>query len=547
VTTLEVKRRDGLARISIFRHDGESVLLPAALDTTLIFPDLRRRAFSNVPLFAPADFVSSYFSPGSGQPVAVHPALEGQEISSGDCVMVPNLHTALLSPRDYVAWLVRLKRAIPPDTAWYAPASALPSTVHILCYSGFELFDYTAVDLKTAQHRFCLPEGEFGREVMESGVCTCEGCREGDLFRHNRLALGRELVLIRMFIADQQLRELVEARCRIQAGHVAILRLLDRQYPFLEEQTPVVRSGRLGAMTGDVLGRPEIRRFSDRVIHRYMPPAGDVAVLLPCSAKKPYSLSRSHRKYAASIAGRAVELIVTSPLGLVPRELELVYPAAHYDIPVTGYWDREELAFTAGILTGFLSRHSYRRVLAHLDGGALEAARMAAEHAGVELEVTCHERPASAGALRDLDETLERERKVHHDPVRGTLSWQFGVAVNTAGMIYRWKPPGLSVRKGKEPLFSLDPGTGLLRPTFGGWEYIPAVYRVSIDDFPIRGDVLAPGVLSADHRIREGDEVLVEGPAVVATGRAAMPGHEMEASSRGVAVRVRKIKRKQVE
>jgi archaeosine synthase len=541
VTSLEVKIRDGLARISIFRYEGASIQLPLAMDTTRIFPDLCKRVFSNVPLFAPADFVRAYFMPGSGQPVAVHPSLERQGASSGDCVMVPNLHTALASPRDFVAWLVRLKQAIPPDTAWYAPASALPSNIHMLCYSGFDLFDFTAVDLKTAQHRFCLPEGEFPEETMGYGVCTCEGCRDGDLASHNRSSLLRELALVRRFIADQQLRELVEARCRMHAGHVAILRHLDRQYLFLEERLPVVRSGRLGAMSGDTLGRPEIRRFAERVIHRYIPPAGDVVVLLPCSARKPYSISQSHRKYAGVIAGRAIELIVTSPLGMVPRDLERVYPAAHYDIPVTGHWDREELALTAGILGEYLSRHPSRRVLAHLDGGALEAARMAAEAAGCDLEVTCHERPASADALRDLDDALRGEKIVKHDPVRGTLSWQFGVAVNTAGMIYRWKPPQLSVRKGKGPLFSLDPGTGLLRPTFGGWKYIPNVYRVFIGDFPVQGDILAPGVTSADHRIREGDEVLVEGPAVIATGRAAMPGYEMEASSRGIAVRVRKV------
>ena len=32
------------------------------------------------------------------------------------------------------------------------------------------------------------------------------------------------------------------------------------------------------------------------------------------------------------------ELIVTSPVGLVPRELENSYPASSYDIPVIGIW-----------------------------------------------------------------------------------------------------------------------------------------------------------------------------------------------------------------
>jgi archaeosine synthase len=541
VTSFEVKRRDGLARISVFRHGERTIHLPAAVDTLEIFPDLGRRTLSNIPLSAPEDFARSWFTPGTGQPVAVHPVLDEQAASSGDCVMVGNLHTALGNPRDFTTWLVRLKQMIPPDTAWYAPASALPSNAHILCYSGIDLFDFTAVDLKTAQHRFCLTEGEFPEETLASGVCTCQGCRDGDLAAHNRMALLRELALVRHFIGVQQLRELVESRSRMQASHVAILRLLDQNYLFLEERIPVVRAGRLGAMTGDALWRPEILRFAERVIQRYIPPTGDVAILLPCSARKPYSISQSHRKFMEAIAGRAVELIVTSPLGLVPRELERVYPAAHYDIPVTGYWDREELAFTADMLAAYLSRHRYRRVLAHLDGGALEAARIAAVRAGTKLEVTCHNRPVSADALRGLDDALRGEKRVKHDPVRGTLSWQFGVAVNTAGMTYRWKPPGLSVRKGKDPLFSLDPGTGLLRPTFGGWHFIPNVYRVFIDDFPIQGDILAPGVLTADPRIREGDEVLVEGPQMMATGRAAMPGHEMEGSSRGMAVRVRKV------
>lgn len=71
---------------------------------------------------------------------------------------------------------------------------------------------------------------------------------------------------------------------------------------------------------------------------------------------------------------------------------------------------------------------------------------------------------------------------------------------------------------------------------------IPEGYRVLIDEFVPTGDVLAPGVVDADPRIREGDEVLVTGPCAIATGRAAMPADEMLRSGRGVAVRVRKVK-----
>ncbi|MDD1680797.1 MAG: archaeosine synthase subunit alpha [Methanoregula sp.] len=542
MATVEVKKRDGLARTGILTLGEEIVRLPGVLDTEVLFPDLADLSFSNVPLTAPEPFVAAYLAPSEGQPVTVHPAL-AITASSGNCVMVANWNTALGNPRSYTEWLVRLKEHLPPDTSWYAPGAALPSNVHILCYSGFDLFDFIAVDLKTAQYRFCLAEGEFPAEIMETGVCGCEGCNEGDLKTHNRLALKREIALVTRFIADQQLREFVEARSRMVAVHVAILRHLDNYYSFLEQHLPVVRSGRLGAMSGEALKRPEVRRFAGRVLNRYIPPSADVAVLLPCSARKPYSASQSHRKFSDVIGGRALELIVTSPLGLVPRELERIYPAAHYDIPVTGYWDREELAFTAGIVADFLKKHPFRRVITHLEGGALEAARMAAAIAGITMEESCSIRPAAGDSLRNLGTLLDGERQVRQDPVHGTLSWQFGIDVDTRGMTVRWKPPNLSVKKGKEPLFSLDPGTGLLRPTFEGWKYIPEVYRVRIDDFVPQGDILAPGVIATDPAIREGDEVLVMGPSVVATGRAAMPASGMEASARGVAVRVRKIKK----
>ncbi len=535
----EVKKRDGLARIAEYACGGETIRLPWVMDTEVLFPGLANRSFSNVPLAAPEAFAAAYRH-SEGQPVTVHPAMP-QDAASGDCIMVANWNTALSNPRNYTEWLVKLKEHLPPDTAWYAPGSALPSNVHILCYSGFDLFDFIAVDLKSAQHLFCLPEGEFHPGIMETGVCGCEGCRVGDLKMHNRLALAREISLITRFIADQQMREFVEARSRMQAAHVAILRHLDRHYPFIEQRLPVVRPGRLGAMSGEALQRPEVVRFAERVVGRYIPPAADVVVLLPCSARKPYSVSQSHRKFSEAIGGRALELIVTSPLGLVPRELERIYPASHYDIPVTGHWDQEELAFTAGIVAAFLKKHPFRRVIAHLEGGALEAARMAAGIAGISLEESCSTRPAAGESTGILGGLLEGERAVRQDPVRGTLSWQFGVTVDTSGMSMRWKPPHLMVRRGKDPLFSLDPGTGLLRPTFGGWKHIPGVYRVRIDNFVPQGDILAPGVISADPVIREGDEVLVEGPQALATGRAAMGAAEMQSSKRGVAVRVRKV------
>jgi archaeosine synthase len=129
------------------------------------------------------------------------------------------------------------------------------------------------------------------------------------------------------------------------------------------------------------------------------------------------------------------------------------------------------------------------------------------------------------------------------DTIRGTVSWQFATDINTKGLSLRGRSMQMAVLRGKQQLFSVDEGTGLFRPTFEGWKMIPEGYRVRIDAFVPQGDVLAPGIVDCDPRIREGDEVLVEGPLAVATGRAMMGADEMLRSKRGVAVRVRKTKK----
>ncbi|MDD1692562.1 MAG: archaeosine synthase subunit alpha [Methanoregula sp.] len=542
MTRFDIRKRDGLARTGVFTLEGTSIKLPMALDVESLFPDLYQMGCTNIPLSAPQSLVRQFSPQTSGQPVSIHPMLDNPA-HSGDCVMAANWHTAFLNPRNYVDWIIGLKEKTPVDTAWYAPASALPSNVHILCYSGFDLFDFRAVDLRTAQQRFCTTEGDFPAEVLNKGICGCPGCRSNDLKIHNRHALLEEIALITLFIEGSQLRDLVESRCRFDANQVAVMRHLDSRYAFMERRLPVARSGIMRANSEESLHRAEVRRFAERVITRYIPPRTDVAVLLPCSAKKPYSLSQSHRRFQRAIAGRAHELIVTSPLGLVPRELECVYPAGHYDVPVTGSWDAEECEVIAGILVRYFDRHKYRRIITHLEGGALKVARMAADMCGITLEHSCYEHPTHETALNALDSALVGERRVRDDRLHGMVSCQFNFDLDTKGIVPRGRFPELFYSKKNVQVFSIDTATGLIRPTFDGWNLIPEGYRIFIDDFIPEGDVLIPGVISADPEIRDGDEVLVIGARALATGRAALSGEEMLRSGRGVAVRVRKIKR----
>ena len=113
---------------------------------------------------------------------------------------------------------------------------------------------------------------------------------------------------------------------------------------------------------------PLIQNWRRRVSELHTPPnhQSKVMVLLPCSAKKPYRLSQSHRRFQRAISTRGVnQVMVTAPLGLVPRELEDFWPAAHYDIPVTGDWDIDELKVIREMVRSYATRNEFELVINH--------------------------------------------------------------------------------------------------------------------------------------------------------------------------------------
>src|SRR5207249_10089777 len=130
--------------------------------------------------------------------------------------------------------------------------------------------------------------------------------------------------------------------------------------------------GAMLAYSHESLHRREILRLRRRVRGRYRkPPSARVLLPLPCSARKPYSASRSHRRFRGAILASANpsvvhEVVVTSPLGLIPRELERFHPARDYDIPVTGDWSRDEAAIVIEDPSAFLAANRYDAVVAHL-------------------------------------------------------------------------------------------------------------------------------------------------------------------------------------
>ncbi len=456
--------------------------------------------------------------------------------------------------------IVDVREAIPDDTALYLSGVATPANVGTLVYAGVDLVDEKRARVRGLEGFYLTTDGEAFLEDLDELPCPCRACAQplesfdrADCADHNANALGAALATVRRRIADGRLRDYIEGQARHEAWLTATFRRLDRQYGYLEERTPVFRRGELLAASDDSLRRVEIQRFADRVTSRYRRRLDAPLVLVPCSARKPYSDSQSHRQFSRAIGYRGHIVSMTSPIGVVPNELETTYPAQHYDSVVTGQWSETEIEFVAAILARYLDRADYDRHVAHVPpGGYREICERAAEAAEIEFEYTVEDHPTTDDSLAALDDALSGESSYLKSEreaatVRSIADFQFGDAAGDelfAAAETEGRYPSLRVRDADGThLATMVPQYGTLSLTLAGgraWvdSDVPAK-RVEIDGFVPSGSVLAPGVLDADQSIRPGDEVVFEGPRAFGVGRAASHGAAMVESTRGIAVDVR--------
>jgi len=379
-----------------------------------------------------------------------------------------------------------------------------------------------------------------------------------DILDHNYFAVLNEIKHVRNAIEIGSLRELVETRVRVNPTLTAMLRILDFDYlKYLEERTPIVRKNKLLATTKESLFRPEIKRFQERVLKRYEKPnSAKILLLLPCSAKKPYSFSKSHKLFRWQLFNTknpyvVHEVIVTSPPGLVPRELELTYPASKYDIAVTGKWDEDEKKMIRELLHQYLEINTYEKIIVHLPQAILDFVADLLKSS----KITCIESPTSRESLDKLSDILkkttdqydfvESSRRMQEN-INSIATFQFGKEIAhrlLKDTRIKGKYPYQKIMHNNNQLGMITEERGLISLTIAGAERLAdfGKYWVEIyTDFTLKGSVFAPGVKDADESIRIGDEVIiVRNRKVCGVGIALMNGKEMKESDHGEAIKTR--------
>ncbi|MCL1904985.1 MAG: DUF5591 domain-containing protein [Methanomassiliicoccaceae archaeon] len=466
--------------------------------------------------------------------------LKGDEKIPEDTMIavISNSFELKKDPRKMVSSIMQIREMIGYNVLLYAPGLADPSNLALLAYMGVDLFD-DSFPVSAGKMRIrCFPEGE--------------AVADEDVSSENLNDMANECSKVAMFIEHGRLRELVDQRTS-SPSNVAALRLFDRDgYAYQEEACGTVGT-RFSCNTTQSLLRPEVKRYRNMIGERYEPPKHKrILVLLPCSAKKPYHISKTHRAFADAIHSGdhdvlVHEVIVTSPLGIVPRELDVFFPASSYDIPVTGEWKCQEKEMIRE-MTKKLLEFGYDFVISHL-GETTELI------GGLtDLIETCVGDPTSPTSLKNLENAVRcaasgMERPGYHDDrrenMRSVLRFQFGKdaadelmdGTDVTGKFPYWK-----MHSGKKQLGMLTAERGMISLTVEGAERLAKINKnvVEMLDFEMKGNLFAVGVSKADHSLRIGDEAVVTLKGEVkGVGVAMMSGAEMEDLKRGIAVKMR--------
>jgi len=477
-------------------------------------------------------------------------------------------------PRELSRIIMSLREKAPAHPPIFIPGAGGSPEMEVLLYLGVEVFDTSRALLDAASGTYYLQNGELNTRELEriggpSVLCSCSICRTGAemdpgrLSEHNIGMLRRRLSLAYLKLKEGRLREHVMG---LLSGHpewVSAVRFVEggTAWDVLPWSRSFRKVGKAAVTYRDDLSNPDFRLFRHRVRTNFTPlEHRKLLLLLPCSARKPYSLSRTHRTIASGLhrlkSWKSVcqRLVVTSPLGAVPMELETSYPAAHYDIPVTGDWFHDEVTMTRDIVSAVLSRGDFDTVVCfHGEGDRFfpeegeSGSMMGSSFINVHIEA---ERKG-AKPLDELRHILEREMdgKETVSPRDNDILEKLKLIEFSLGIRLENREK-LKIKRAPSGDLLLGNGRKLADLKIGGpvptlelanmvWNDGEQGRRVIIEDFIPRGTIFNQGIISVSGDIVPGDVVLVgTEDAPKAVGRALVPGSLMRTDLRGGAVRV---------
>ncbi len=282
--------------------------------------------------------------------------------------------------RNILNVIFQIKRELDNNLVIMASGRIIPKFYPILVYLGVDLIDCSYLLYLSSENFYDTIEHLLPIYKLKYLPCPCSICKRKlkyirenkyssekieQLTLHNIISAYTYMNKIKLYLRMEDYRGFVEKSSFDDMNIISMLKVLDKQYfNEIKLETPITQANKIIKCFGpSSYYRPDFQEFRERLLKSFTPESWTkLIIILPCSAKKPYSESKSHKKFHSIIRKFRdfpdfQEIILTSPLGAIPRQLENIYPVNSYDISVTGDWDNEEITIASNMLIELVEKY----------------------------------------------------------------------------------------------------------------------------------------------------------------------------------------------
>jgi archaeosine synthase len=287
--------------------------------------------------------------------------------------------------RHIINSIVEIKTQLDNNLVIMASGRIIPKYFPILVYLGVDLIDTSFLLYLSAENFYDTIEYLIPINKVKFLPCSCVACK-GNLKNlinirysserldllclHNLIVAHNYMMKIKQYLRYEDYRGFVEKSSLDDTLLISMLKILDKNYfNVIRYETPIAKKiKKIKCLGPSSYYRPDFREFRQRTINNFTPESWTtMIIILPCSAKKPYSSSKSHRLFQSVLRkfsefSKFQEIILTSPLGAIPRQLENIYPVNSYDISVTGDWDTTEKEITSEMLEQIIAKYDENNI-----------------------------------------------------------------------------------------------------------------------------------------------------------------------------------------
>ncbi|MEJ2294490.1 MAG: DUF5591 domain-containing protein [Candidatus Lokiarchaeota archaeon] len=506
---------------------------------------------------------------------------------------IADLFDTLKNYRSTLRVIDKIKNELDNNLVLMASGRLIPKFYPLLVYLGFDLIDSSYMMFISAENFYNTTEDLLPIYKLKDLPCPCIVC-SGKLNKilqkkysqektllltlHNLISAKSYMNKIKQYLNTEDYRTFLEKTIHDDPLLYSSLRILDKDYyENIRLETPI--SSKIPSIR--CIGpasyyRPDFRTFRDRVVSNFVPEDWSKLILiLPCSARKPYSESKSHKEFYKIIRKFPEfpdfqEFILTSPLGAIPRQLENIYPVTSYDIPVTGDWDYEEIQLAGQMLIKLIKKYDNTiPIICHLRGGYLSIIKEVIKNVEHKFYFTnVDENLTSEKALNSLEKLIKALINNSYGNVtqkasvtdtwtrkfRKIADYQYGVGSGvklfTNGISIRQNRAKTKIRIFKQKkntlIATFDLNRGQIELTIAGAELLfpfdKNINYLVFDGEKVKGsNLFKPGVIEFSPKILPRNNVIIVNKTmqkIIAVGNAVIGSNMIKNIKRGIVAEV---------